>query len=90
MSDETKDAKRMPGSGDSGGADGKNGGNGGRAKGAGGKNNGGVDRIDAFAFARLGKEAQGTVPLVRLTRFTDGLPGAARRCSGSGYLVGAR
>ena len=32
MSDETKDAKRMPGSGDSGGADGKNGGNGGRAK----------------------------------------------------------
>ena len=32
-------------------------------KGAGGKNNGGVDRIDAFAFARLGK-AQGTVPLV--------------------------
>ena len=74
MSDETKDAKRMPGSGDSGGADGKNGGNGGRAKGAGGKNNGGVDRIDAFAFARLGKEAQGTVPLVRLTRFTDGLP----------------
>lgn len=27
-----------------------------------------------FAFARLGKEAQGTVPLVRLTRFTDGLP----------------
>ena len=57
MSDETKDAKRMPGSGDSGGADGKNGGNGGRAKGAGGKNNGGVDRIDAFAFARLGKGA---------------------------------
>ncbi|WP_249205011.1 DUF177 domain-containing protein [Achromobacter sp. Marseille-Q0513] len=74
MSNETKDAKRMPGSGDSGGADGKNGGNGGRAKGAGGKSNGGVDRIDAFAFARLGKEAQGTVPLVRLTRFTDGLP----------------
>ena len=62
----------MPGSGDSGGADGKNGGNGGRAKGAGGKNNGGVDRIDAFAFARLGKEAQGTVPLVRLTRLPMG------------------
>ncbi|MGY6271675.1 YceD family protein [Achromobacter denitrificans] len=31
-------------------------------------------RIDAFAFARLGKEAQGAVPLVRLTRFADGLP----------------
>jgi len=31
-------------------------------------------RIDAFAFARLGKEAHGAVPLVRLARFVDGLP----------------
>ncbi|MDT4852781.1 Large ribosomal RNA subunit accumulation protein YceD [compost metagenome] len=31
-------------------------------------------RIDAFAFARLGKEAQGSVPLVRFTRLVDGLP----------------
>ena len=30
--------------------------------------------IDAFAFARLGKEAQGSVPLARLTRLVDGLP----------------
>ncbi|EHK66319.1 hypothetical protein KYC_11173 [Achromobacter arsenitoxydans SY8] len=33
-----------------------------------------VKRIDAFAFARLGKEAQGSIALVRLARVVDGLP----------------
>ncbi|ARP87349.1 YceD family protein [Bordetella genomosp. 9] len=30
--------------------------------------------IDAFEFARLGKETSGSVPLVRLARAVDGLP----------------
>lgn len=34
----------------------------------------GIKRIDAFAFARLGKVAQGTVALARLARVADGLP----------------
>lgn len=34
----------------------------------------GVKRIDAFAFARLGKSAQGAIALVRLGRVVDGLP----------------
>ncbi|MCG7325183.1 DUF177 domain-containing protein [Achromobacter sp. ACRQX] len=33
-----------------------------------------VKRIDAFAFARLGKSAQGSIALVRLARVVDGLP----------------
>ena len=33
-----------------------------------------IKPIDAFAFAHSGKEAQGTIPLVRLTRAVDGLP----------------
>lgn len=33
-----------------------------------------IKRIDAYAFAHMGKEAQGTIPLVRLTRVVDGLP----------------
>ncbi|APX76688.1 hypothetical protein BUW96_18695 [Achromobacter insolitus] len=33
-----------------------------------------IKRIDAYAFAQMGKEAQGTIPLVRLTRVVDGLP----------------
>ncbi|KOF52437.1 MULTISPECIES: DUF177 domain-containing protein [unclassified Achromobacter] len=31
-------------------------------------------RIDAFAFARQGREAHGVVPLARLLRFAEGLP----------------
>lgn len=34
----------------------------------------GVKRIDAFAFARMGKSAQGAIALVRLGRVVDGLP----------------
>ena len=34
----------------------------------------GVKRIDAFAFARLGKHAQGAIALARLARVADGLP----------------
>ncbi|MEN4919834.1 DUF177 domain-containing protein [Achromobacter spanius] len=33
-----------------------------------------VKRIDAFAFARLGKQAQGVIALVRLARAVEGLP----------------
>lgn len=33
-----------------------------------------IKRIDAYAFAQMGKEAQGAIPLVRLTRVVDGLP----------------
>ncbi|CAB3659571.1 Uncharacterized ACR, COG1399 [Achromobacter denitrificans] len=33
-----------------------------------------IKRIDAYAFAHMGKEAQGTIPLVRFTRAVDGLP----------------
>lgn len=33
-----------------------------------------IKPIDAFAFAHQGREAQGTIPLVRLTRAVDGLP----------------
>ena len=33
-----------------------------------------IKPIDAFAFAHQGREAQGTIPLVRLTRAADGLP----------------
>lgn len=33
-----------------------------------------MKRIDAFAFARLGKQAQGTIALARLTRAVEGLP----------------
>lgn len=36
--------------------------------------NANVKRIDAFAFARLGKSAHGTIALVRLARVVDGLP----------------
>ncbi|MNX03113.1 hypothetical protein D3C86_326820 [compost metagenome] len=33
-----------------------------------------VKRIDAFAFARLGRQAQGSVALARLVRVVEGLP----------------
>jgi uncharacterized protein len=33
-----------------------------------------IKRIDAFAFAHSGKQAQGTIPLVRFTRAVEGLP----------------
>lgn len=33
-----------------------------------------IKPIDAFAFAHQGREAQGTIPLVRLTRAAEGLP----------------
>jgi uncharacterized protein len=33
-----------------------------------------VKRIDAFAFARLGKQAQGSIALARLVRVVEGLP----------------
>jgi uncharacterized protein len=33
-----------------------------------------VSTIDAFTFARLGKEASGSLPLVRFARAVDGLP----------------
>ena len=33
-----------------------------------------IKRIDAFAFAHSGREAQGTIPLVRFTRAVEGLP----------------
>ena len=33
-----------------------------------------IKRIDAFAFAHSGKEAHGTIPLVRFSRAVEGLP----------------
>ena len=41
---------------------------------AAGRTEAGVRHIDAFAFARQGKSAQGAIALVRLSRVVDGLP----------------